>query len=181
MKRRHFLGASLASLATISLSPATALAHAAAGESERPDAPRVDLTRLHFIVDEPSLGRTPLWFILDSGCSICRTAYSDLRSRAALHDRTLATFQVRFVPVGDTHDSAYAAGRAFAAHSMEGFFVPGWDLQPAPAVWQTVQEDVQRNTAATRALPGYPAFVIEGRPIKLGYDGWHDLSDWLSS
>ncbi|CAB3732004.1 hypothetical protein LMG22037_05664 [Paraburkholderia phenoliruptrix] len=181
MKRRHFLRASLGSLATIGMSASGALARAATGVSERPDPPRVDLTQLHFIVDERSLGRTPLWFILDSGCSICRTAYSDLRSRAALHDRTFATFQVRFVPVGDTHDSAQAAARAFAAHSMEGFFVPGWDIQLVPGVWQTVEEDVKRNTAAARTLPGYPAFVIEGRPIKLGYDGWHGLSDWLSS
>lgn len=136
---------------------------------------RLDTSQLRYIVDQPSLGRTPLWFILDSGCDVCLSAFSDLRTHAAIHDRTLAMFELRFVPVGDTPDAAAAAVRAFAANSMEGFFVRSWSVPITPAAIQAQHE----NTVTTRPLPGYPAFVIEDQLVKLGYGGWADFADWL--
>jgi hypothetical protein len=179
MSRRDFLAGCIAAL----LAPAAA--PTSAGEAPtlaRPDGAthsvlvQVDTGALKYIVDEPSLGRTPLWFILDSGCDICRNAFSDLRTHAAIHDRGLSLFELRFVPVGDTPESAAAAARAFAANSMEGFFVQGWSVPVTPLAMRAQQE----NTLATRSLPGYPTFVIEDQPVKLGYGGWANFADWLA-
>ncbi|WP_031358060.1 hypothetical protein [Caballeronia sordidicola] len=179
MSRRDFLAGCIAAL----LAPVTAPTSASAAPTPmKLDGAahslqvQLDTSALKYIVDEPSLGRTPLWFILDSGCDICRNALSDLRTHAAIHDRTLLSFELRFVPVGDTPDSAAAAARAFAANSMEGFFVQSWSVPVTPLAKHAQHE----NTLATRSLPGYPAFVIEDQPVKLGYGGWAEFAEWLA-
>jgi hypothetical protein len=179
MSRRDFLAACLtaflAPVATSTLARDLSVPEGA-NANARGATLRLDTSPLKYIVDEPSLGRTPLWVILDSGCDVCLSAFSDLRTHAAIHDRALATFELRFVPVGDTPDSAAAAARAFAANSMEGFFIRNWNV---PITAAAIQEQ-HENTLATRSLPGYPAFLIEDQPVKLGYRGWAEFADWLA-
>lgn len=179
MSRRDFLATCVATLFAPIAAPTIAgeVTRLATSSHSGINAVQLDTKRLQYIADEPSLGRIPLWVVLDSGCDVCLEAFSDLRTRAAIHDRALSSFEVRFVPVGDTPESAAASTRAFAAGSMEGFFVKNWTA----AITQVAIQAQQQNTDATRALPGYPAFLAEGHPIKLGYGGWADFADWLGA
>lgn len=168
MNRRIFLFSALAGASALA-------ARSASAHVQLP--PEIDTYQLHYLTADAGPGATPLWMILDSTCDICGGAYADLRSRAAVHDRALVPYQLRFAPVGSSPETMRAAVRAFSAHSIEGFFQPDWEAQTTEAAIQAVNG----NNKAAWALPGYPAFIVRGKPIKMGYAGWSDFLDWLSA